>query len=373
MSTLDVVAAVSFALTGTVLAGNLRLWLRERHAADAFRAEPAPKTDPPVFKTTPKVSALIAVYQAGESPDAVVETFSRLDYPAKELVLAIGGAHNLADYAHLASPQVILVEHPGGRKNAALARCAAKATGEILYLTDADCRYDTDSFLRLIAPIVEGESDASGGRSRPLAGQEDRFLVQVGQSRHGSRPRRVRQPGRSMLGRNAALTRAALDKSGGFAEDVLGDDYYMPKRLLQLGLRIMSVPDSIVESPYPESLFAFIRQQARWTRSLFIDAPKLGLYRDAFEALRSALLGLGMIALTLSLPFTQVWGLLVLLPLLTYSYLSRLRRILFATRIGTYRLRPYHFFAALLWCYLDFVIWARALIEYLIPPLRRRW
>ena len=45
----------------------------------------------------------------------------------------------------------------------ALARCYDRSSGEIIYLTDADCLFDGEALARLLAPIMnEGEQVTTG-------------------------------------------------------------------------------------------------------------------------------------------------------------------------------------------------------------------
>ncbi|HLF71224.1 MAG TPA: glycosyltransferase family 2 protein [Dehalococcoidia bacterium] len=326
-----------------------------------------------VFNATPRVSAFIACYKAGEDPDALVGSFSAIGYANKELILAIGGGLNIADYAHLAGPGVILLEHPGGRKNNAYRRALEHATGEVLYLSDADCRFESDNFLRLIAPIANGEEQATVGPSRPPDGYKAPLFVDLLLAFRLIGPPVLTHNTRMFSGRNSAVARKALEAAGGFDLDALGEDYFLGARLQQAGYRVANVPGTMNVSSDPVTAGAYIRQQVRWARSELVDAPRLGRYKDALHGLRFALIGAGMLAITLSLPFTGRTGLLIFLPLITYAYTARLVRMVVATRTREERVRPLHLLAPFLFAYLEFFIWTRALVEALIPPLRRRW
>lgn len=315
----------------------------------------------------------VIAYQKDEDPAEQVRKFETIDYANKELVLAIGGVHRIEACAQLAGPNVILVEHPGGWKNVAYKRCYEKATGEIIVLTDANTRFVGDAFLRLVAPLVNGEEQASFSRPEPFPDQRHKLLVELRMSRSADVRAGDSLYSTALPGSGAAITRRALDAAGGFNPDVLGDDQYMAYRLVEAGFRILAVPASVVQTRAPDTIGAYIRQQARWTRAFYIDAPRLGRYKETLSALRGAIVGIVMLSLTASLPLTRRRGIFLLLPPLLHLYLRRQRRIVRAAQLGRFKWRPLHLWGALLQAYIDFVVSSRALVEFLHPRWRRRW
>ena len=128
------------------------------------------------------------------------------------------------------------------------------ATGEILYLTDADCVFEDEALLRLVAPLADGETMVATGSSRPLDEQMDRvlpiYLWAAGLAVDTRRP--LQSSG--LLGRNAVVAREAIDRIGGLDfEAPTGTDYQLARRLLEAGFSIRFVRESVVASAFPET------------------------------------------------------------------------------------------------------------------------
>lgn len=80
---------------------------------------------------------------------------------------------------------------------------------------------------------------------------------------------------RFALGATMALTRQALDASGGFAPlaDYLADDYQLGYRVALTGLQVKILP-YVVETNNPEmSLHAYLAHQLRWARTYRVCRP----------------------------------------------------------------------------------------------------
>ncbi len=77
------------------------------------------------------------------------------------------------------------------------------------------------------------------------------------------------------LGSTLAMTRAALDKIGGFAAvvDYLADDYQLGERIAASGFKV-SLSGEVVETSIPPYSFSqFWRHQLRWARTMRVSRP----------------------------------------------------------------------------------------------------
>jgi cellulose synthase/poly-beta-1,6-N-acetylglucosamine synthase-like glycosyltransferase len=349
---------------------SLRRWPRDAAFA---RSQGQRRLEEPVLKASPRVSTLVGAWNPQEDLAAFIAGFRSVQYANKELILAVGGAHRIEEVQSLAGDGVILVENPGGGKNAALERCLEKATGDILHVTDADCLLNSEAYLRLLAPIINGEELVTTGASEPHRQQQDNLWVQLQWAGRGLDFARSSPYRNRLRGKSYALTRAALAAAGGIVVDVLGEDYYLGNRLVQEGYRIRFVPDSVIETYFFTDLPGYMRQRARWLRAVVLDGLRLGRYGDVFLTLRGSFLALSMLLLTASLPFTRQRGaLLLLLPLLR-SYLLHARQLTLAGRLGLFRVGPRHYLAALAQIYVDLLTSARTLLEYPFAGKRYRW
>jgi cellulose synthase/poly-beta-1,6-N-acetylglucosamine synthase-like glycosyltransferase len=259
---------------GIVAAWNWRRWRRDRALAMRLRGQ---KPAPVRLKSTPKVSMLVAAWNEADMIREHIESFLRVRYPNKELILCAGGQDGTYEIAlQYAGGQVVVLEQRAGEgKQCALQRCFERATGEMVFLTDADCLLDDESFTRTIAPLLGDSECVTTGMSRPLQGQQDRPFViyqwcvdTYAAAKHGKYVSGIK-------GTNCAIRREALEAIGGFQiEAHTGTDYHLSKRLLSAGYKIRYVPNSINETEYSQTRFfrfAELRHRVRldWRGAIF--------------------------------------------------------------------------------------------------------
>jgi glycosyltransferase involved in cell wall biosynthesis len=324
----------------------------------------------------PQVSVLLAAWNERRHIDAHIGSFLSLDYPNIELVICAGGADGTFEQARkYACDRIIVLEQRAGEgKQAALARCLTRASGEVLYFTDADCRYSDEALVRLLAPLAtEGEHAATGG-SRPLAEQAQRLLPLylwtsdvVASSRQGKYTQ-------GLLGRNAAVTRYALDQSGGLSFPApTGTDYQLARRLIEHGFAIRHVPTSVVASEYPESLQVYRHKQSRWLRNLLIYGLRYGATRD----LRATLITVVSGAVMLVAPLTALLaGRRVLAPwsvLVLYAIGAKVRYLLFTSLLYQQPVPAKVYIGLAPLRLIDFAIWLSPAIDLLSARRRHQW
>ncbi|PDV99131.1 hypothetical protein A9Q02_13450 [Candidatus Chloroploca asiatica] len=337
-----------------------------------MRAEHPPV---PTLIRTPKVSTLVAAWNEGSQIEAHLRSFLELTYPDIELILCAGGTDETYVRAlRYAGPHVTVIEQqPGEGKQRALARCLEYATGEIVYLTDADCLFDDEALTRLLAPLVnEGEQVATGS-SRLLDEQMEQILP-----RHLWAAEMVSDAHRStisdgLLGRNAALTRNAIAHIGGLNYQApTGTDYQLAKRLLQIGLTIRFVRESVVSTGYPETFITYQRKQSRWLRNLLIYGPVYEAWKDVAATRRTLAIGLGMLLLPVVglrlRPVLLLWFLL-----LSHGMLARLRYASFSTRLSGHPVPAMLFAAIPALTMADVVVWSMPLLDLIDSARRSRW
>jgi glycosyltransferase involved in cell wall biosynthesis len=352
---------------------NWRLWQRDKLLAARLRGEWAPA---PVPVRTPKVSVLVAAWNERERIDAHIRSFLELTYPDIELILCAGGADDTLERARrYASERVVVLEQsPGEGKQRALARCLAYASGEVIYLTDADCIYLDEALIRLLAPLIEEGEQATTGGSRPLDEQLDKLLPGYLWASDAVSSASRSDYSAGLLGRNAMITRHALDRIGGLNFPApTGTDYQLAQRLIERGIAIRHVGASVVPSEYPETLRAYRRKQSRWLRNLLIYGRRYRAKRDLYVTLKTVAIGAAMLLVPLpawafSRGALALWALLV-----AHSAASKLRYALFTARLYGRR-APARMLAGILpLTLLDFAIWALPILDLLDPKKRDQW
>ena len=329
----------------------------------------------PVLSAEPLVSVLVATWNENEDLERFVRSFRQVSYVNKELILAIGGAHEVEAVQHLAGTDVRLVEHPGGGLQRAHARCLEEAHGQVILVTDADCILDSESFWRLVAPIANGEESVVTGTWKPLPEQQGNWFVQQQWAAKIQSWAHSQVYLKALSGRNYAVSRAALEAAGRFDADVpIGDDAYLAICLRRAGYRIRFQPGSYVYSYCYEEASPYIRQQARWLRTQFLLGIRFSDARWVLGALRSSVVSALVIALTLLTLSTRHYRpALFLIPPVLQSYLSRLRALRFAASTGLIPWRAKCLLGILPALYMDYCAWAMPLLEYPFPKRRRRW
>ena len=118
----------------------------------------------------PLVSLLVAAWNEEHNIHPFLNSFLKLAYSNKELILIAGGDDKTyARASSLEHPQIILLEQQKGEgKFRALKRGLNLAKGSIIYLTDADCRLTTEVFFSVVEPIIKEKESIVTGRFRPL-------------------------------------------------------------------------------------------------------------------------------------------------------------------------------------------------------------
>jgi cellulose synthase/poly-beta-1,6-N-acetylglucosamine synthase-like glycosyltransferase len=350
---------------------NWQKWRQDRALARQLRERKPPPVE---LRATPKVSVLVAAWNEAEMIQEHVESFLRLRYTNRELILCVGGGDDTYDIAcrHASKQVIVLEQQPGEGKQRALRRCLEQASGEVIFLTDADCLLDDEAFERTLAPVVDGGEAAATGAIRPLAAQLvnpfvlHRWFIEVRSMAHSDRYIA------GLLGGNTAVRRDVLKATGAFAPDVrTGTDYYLAMQVLNSGYTIRHVPESAVETHYAEELHQYWRQQTRWLRNVVMHGLRFGAYGEVARCLIPS--GIG--ALMLSGPLWALWlGRAVLagwLLICAHVLFSRLRYTRFGEQATgcTFPLAGY--FSLPVYILADFAIWAAAVFQY--PFRSRRW
>jgi glycosyltransferase involved in cell wall biosynthesis len=364
--------ALLIGLLGSVIQ-NYRLWQRDRVLADRLRLD---RSVLPQLQTTPRVSVLVAAWNEGTGIDAHIASFLALRYPDIELILCAGGNDDTyARAARYASDRVIVLrQHAGEGKQRALATCFAHATGEFIFLTDADCHLEDEALIRLLDAIINQGEAAATGISQPLPKQAAMVLPNyiwisdaVAAMHHPAYTT-------GLLGRNALLTRQALVDSGGmdFVAPT-GTDYQLGQRLHAANIAIRFVHTSNIASKYPQSWRDYRRRQSRWLRNLLLYGPRYGATADVAATLKTIITGLTM----LSLPIAGITiGRIVIFPWLLLVFHAMIAKVRYRQIVAYAYGQPIQLPVLrriLPLTLADFVIWASPVFDMVFRQRRTQW
>jgi GT2 family glycosyltransferase len=318
-----------------------RRWRADRALARVVQSRGS-QPIPPLPKG-PLVSTLVAAWNEAELIERHLESVLQLRYPNREYLLCAGGQDGTYQIAgrSVRPGLVVLEQQPGEGKQAALRRCLAQANGEIIFLTDADCLLDDQSFERTLEPLLRDQAEAASGGARPLDEQVDGHDKVDG--RAGANPLLLSRwaadayleahlPSErdGLRGANAALTRSALRRAGDLAAEVRsGTDYHLARMLQRAGIPIRSVPDSALRTRYPASLADAARRQRRWLRNVVRLGLQYGAAAEARAARRTCLLACAVLGLPLAAPLVGRLALVLCLLALVEGSLAKGRYLRF--------------------------------------------
>jgi len=343
----------------------------------ALRWRAMPERSSPRLKATPRVSILVAAWNEGDLIERHIQSVLELRYPDLEYVLCAGGTDGTYDLAkRYIGPRVtVLQQHLGEGKQAALRRCLDCTTGEIVFLTDADCLLHDESFERTIAPIVSDGELATTGRSCPLRGAgEASPLVALQYYRETYAALRTAPYSPGLLGRNCAIRRDILMETGGLCADAsTGTDYRLARTLILAGYRIRPVPRSLVATRYPGDARAYARQQSRWLRNLFLHGVATKDWVQVRAAVATTLAGWAllfgpMLALVCGRAGFSIWISLTILALC-----ARARQVVVALHALDDRYAMTTVMWIPTWLMLDALVWASQPIQLISRRWRIRW
>ncbi|MCX8091306.1 MAG: glycosyltransferase [Verrucomicrobiae bacterium] len=212
----------------------------------------------------PRVSVVVAAYNADRTLKPCLESLRQLRYPDYEVILVDDGSTDTTPQLAAQFPSVRSIRHVENRGlSAARNTGIAAATGEIVAFTDADCRADEDWLYHLVGTLLEGEFAGAGGPN--LLPPEDSPVAAAVMVSPGG-PAHVMLDDRHaehIPGCNMAFWREALLAVGGFDPifTQAGDDVDLCWRLQQAGYKIGFSPGAFVWHYRRSTVRAYLRQQ----------------------------------------------------------------------------------------------------------------
>lgn len=213
---------------------------------------------------TPRVSVVVAAYNAGRTVERCLESLGRLNYPDYEVILVDDGSTDVTPQLAASFAQVRLVRHPRNLGlSAARNTGIAAATGEIIAFTDADCRADEDWLHHTVSELLADSYVGVGGHNL-LPPEDSRVAAAVMASPGG--PAHVMLSDRiaeHIPGCNMVFWKWALEEIGGF-DPVFrqaGDDVDVCWRLQQRGHQLGFSPAGFVWHYRRSTVREYLRQQ----------------------------------------------------------------------------------------------------------------
>ena len=237
---------------------------RERQPKQAFAAvaQVFAHPLPPALEAPPKVSVVVAAYNAEATLGACLDSLGHLNYPDYEVIVVDDGSTDRsAEIARAAGVKLLSQEHCG----LATARNAGipAAQGEIVAFIDADAAADCDWLYHLVETMRRRGAVAAGGPNFPPAA---RSLVTAAIAGAPGQPREVKSSDDSLAqlcGCNMAIDKTHLQSLGGFDPlfTAAGDDVDISWRLLKRGATLAYAPGAVVVHDRRGSVRGYVAQQ----------------------------------------------------------------------------------------------------------------
>lgn len=360
--------------------GSVMLFLnRRKKDARLLQSLKANSKKQITLQSTPLVSILVAAWNEATMLETHIQCMLALSYPYIEYILCAGGVDGSYDIAcrYAEAGVMVLEQLPGEGKQKALKRCLEQSSGEIIFLTDADCRLESMDFIGTLEKIINSNRVAATGSYMPLKSQLSSPLVVYQWSLQFYNRLNMETYCQGLLGANCAILRSALEASGGFSQPVAsGTDYYLARQLLRAGNKIYAVPNSVVETAFQTKAGSYIQQQARWLRNLVLHSWATGDRVTFRSALFTCALGIAFLALPLFgiLAGNFFWS--IWLGMFFYSWLMRIHylSLLFQFyQLPVFPGAPLCWLKLPLFMIVDWLAITRGLLESILPGWKFSW
>jgi GT2 family glycosyltransferase len=241
---------------------------RPKPALQEMQVAFARAQDPLAERVWPRVSVVVASYNAAATLEECLQSLRALRYPDYEVIVVDDGSTD--DTAAIARCHPVrLLEIPHGGLSRARNAGIEAARGEIIAFVDSDARADAD-WLRFLVTAMESErADAVGGPN--VEPPEAAFVARCVGHAPGN-PTHVLVGdtlAEHVAGCNMAFRRTALQALGGFdaTHDAAGDDVDVCWRLLDRGGRIAFSACALVLHHRRGTVRGFLRQQRGYGRA----------------------------------------------------------------------------------------------------------
>ena len=362
---------------GAILIGvgldQYRQWLKDSQRVRDYQQE---HMDGAVEKArlekTPLVSILVPAWNEAGRLRGCIDSILGLRYRNKEIIVCAGGSDGSWEeaYEYANRGVIVLRQRPGEGKQAALQRCFERSSGEIVYLTDADCILEDECFEAVLRPVIEGQEEVCTGSWMPVDCQLRNPLVQIQWAQHLHRELSLPVYVDSLIGCNTAIHGQALQRAGAFlASAPTGTDFVLSRQLLRKGYKIRFMRRSRVRTHYPDTARSYWRQSSRWFRNRVTLGFQYHQWPEAILHLCAGIVAAFMLAGPLLIWRSRL-PLVIWLGAFTRLSLAQLRM---KCLLRSLKIRTPEYVCFLRNLPIGWIALARGLLESFLPSRRWRW
>lgn len=213
---------------------------------------------------TPRVSVVVASYNAERTLPACLASLVRLNYPDYEVILVDDGSTDATGEIAAKHPDVRYIRHQANHGLSVARNTGIEAaTGELVAFTDADCRADEDWLYYIVGELLNSAFVGMGGPN--LLPPDDSAVAAAVMASPGG-PAHVMLTDRQaehIPGCNMVFYKWALAEIGGFDPIYrrAGDDVDVCWRLQQAGYKLGFSPAGMVWHYRRSTVGAYLSQQ----------------------------------------------------------------------------------------------------------------
>ncbi len=254
----------------------------------AAKSQPGrqPPSQPASSTDTPYITVVVPVRDEAAHIGALLADLAAQEYPAEcfeVIVVDDGSTDNTVAKAQRAAvnapmavrivPLQLPVNHQGAYKKAAITQATAIARGEVIVMTDGDCRLGPQWLTALGAAFAQPGCMLVSGPVTYIEGRTlwHRMLVAELASLVGVGAAAINAGHPNMCnGANLAFRKTAFNEVGGYQgvnHVPSGDDEFLMHKVHQAypsGVRFNASPGAVVQTAGPANLGALHQQRLRW-------------------------------------------------------------------------------------------------------------
>ncbi|MES1258575.1 MAG: glycosyltransferase family 2 protein [Acidobacteriota bacterium] len=197
---------------------------------------------------TPTVTAIIAVYNGAPYLGAKLKSLQSLDYPQNRIQIIVASDGSSDETAAIARgfPGTEVLELPRGGKCAAQNAAIARATGEILLLTDVRQTLEPQSLRALVSNFGDPAVGVVSGLLK-IRSSDSSAAGEIGAYwRYEAWIRDSLSAVDSIFGASGSLYAMRRELAVPMPEDILCDDMYLPLAAFRRGFRLIVEPQAVM-------------------------------------------------------------------------------------------------------------------------------
>jgi len=230
----------------------------------------------------PKISVVVPVLNGENHIRGCIASILSQDFPDFELIVVDNGSHDstagiIAEF-RAKDPRVAALFEEERSRGKARRKGEDAARGEIIVMTDADCRAADAGWLRkLVSPILESGCDAAQGSEAAMRANfwSKRIQGKAEEKRRSWKTLEAEDIRGSVDTKNFAIRNPSLRAAGGSSDKYAdGNDTELSIRLSQTSCRMAYVSEAAILHDDPDSFLSYAKKQflrGFWTSKISRD------------------------------------------------------------------------------------------------------